>query len=155
MSLGHNARWKRSSSSQYDAIFLSFHLKRQILKRHTRVSSSMPQTLHRWELQTGNLSWTHGHCPCKFSLLGGKMNLWTYPIGCKLPFCCHSKLFSKNRPSGQFFLVVAMSVYISIYISVCLSVPFPCYFFKASRWPSDHMISSRPLIWSTLLYYQT
>ena len=27
-----------------------------------------------------------------------------------------------------------------------LYVPFPCNFFQASHWPSDHMINSRPLI---------
>ena len=38
-------------------------------------------------------------------------------------------VLSKNRPLGQFFLVVAMSVYIylSIYISVC---PLPMQFFS-------------------------
>ena len=51
-------------------------------------------------------------------------------------------LFSKNRPLGRFFHIVAMSVY----LSVCLFVPFSCYFFEASHWPSDPMISSRPLI---------
>ena len=31
-------------------------------------------------------------------------------------------------------------------IYVVCGVPFPCIFFKASHWRSDHMISSRPLI---------
>ena len=38
--------------------------------------------------------------------------------------------FSKNRPLGRFFLVVAMSVCLSVYLSVCLSVPSPCDFFR-------------------------
>ena len=29
---------------------------------------------------------------------------------------------------------------------VCMYVPFPCNFFEASRWPSDHTIRSRPHI---------
>ena len=47
-------------------------------------------------------------------------------------------LFSLNRPLGRFGLVVAMSVRISS--------PPHAIVFEASHWPSDHMISSRPLI---------
>ena len=46
--------------------------------------------------------------------------------------------FSPNRPLGRFGLVVAMSVLI-------LSPPH-AIFFEASHWPSDQMISSKPLI---------
>ena len=53
-----------------------------------------------------------------------------------------STQFSKNRPLGQFFLVVAMSAYLFI----CLSVASKRNFFKASHWPSDHMISLRLII---------
>ena len=53
--------------------------------------------------------------------------------------------FSKNRPQGWFFLVVPMSVYVCMYLFLCSYVP-PCNFFEASHWPSDTMISSRPLI---------
>ena len=46
-------------------------------------------------------------------------------------------------PLGRVGLVVAMSVC----VSVCLwNVPFQCDFFRASHWPSGHMIRSRPLI---------
>ena len=49
--------------------------------------------------------------------------------------------FLKNRSLGRIFLVVRVSVYLSIYLSVCL-FPFHVNFFKASHWPSDHMIRS-------------
>ena len=52
------------------------------------------------------------------------------------------KYFSKNRPLGRFFLVVAKSV---PELCVCLSPPH-AIFFEASNWPSDHMIRSRPQI---------
>ena len=58
-------------------------------------------------------------------------------------------MYSPNLPHtgavhvlGGFSLVVAMSVLIHPSI---LSLSH-AIFFKASRWPSDHMISSRPVI---------
>ena len=57
-----------------------------------------------------------------------------------------SLIFTDSPPLCQVSLVVTMSVR----PGRCLSVPSKCsFFFEASHWPSDHMISSRPLIGST------
>ena len=64
-----------------------------------------------------------------------------------LSVCVFGGIFSKNRPLGQFFHRVAMSVYISFCLSVCLSVCLLfMWLFLAFHWPSGHMIRSRPLI---------
>ena len=54
-------------------------------------------------------------------------------------FKVDSSYFHQLGPLGRVGLVVAKSV-------SYLFVPFPCNFFQASHWPSDHMICLRPLI---------
>ena len=49
--------------------------------------------------------------------------------------------FHQIGPLGKFCLVVAMSEYIKVGVSL-----FHVNFFKASHWPSDHMISLSPII---------
>ena len=39
-------------------------------------------------------------------------------------------IFSKNRPLGRFFIIVAMSVCLSVCLTVSLSVPSRCDFFR-------------------------
>ena len=60
------------------------------------------------------------------------------------PFSLPFQHFSHHRPLGSFGLVVAMS----IYEYICLYPPHAIFFY-AFIWPSDHMISSRPLIGHT------
>ena len=56
--------------------------------------------------------------------------------------CVRCHMFFKESPLGRFFHIVAMSVL----LSVCFMSPFHVTFFEDSHWPSDPMISSRPLI---------
>ena len=61
--------------------------------------------------------------------------------------CNLSDKFSKNRPLGGFFLLVAMSVC----LSVCLSVPFPCNIFKGLSLALRSHDQFKASHWSTLL----
>ena len=54
--------------------------------------------------------------------------------------------FSLNRPLDCFGLVVAMSVRMYVSGGPGILSPSHAIFFKASHWPSDHMIRFRPLI---------
>ena len=55
-------------------------------------------------------------------------------------FCTFSTLFTKSA------LGPLWSSSRNVRIIIYLSVPSQRFFFQASYWPSDHMISSRPLI---------
>ena len=52
-----------------------------------------------------------------------------------------TQTFSLNWSFGRLGLAVVMSVCVSLTLS-----PSHAMFFDASHWPSDHMITSRPLI---------
>ena len=71
-----------------------------------------------------------------------KLCYFTKLILIQLHYCLAKHFpFFKESALGRFFHRVAMSVCLSVCVSPSLAI-----FFKASHWPSGHMIRSRPII---------
>ena len=83
--------------SVYSTILTLEYLLRERLNQSHKIQllkwEVLEQLKRSTSLQTWNLSWTHGHCPCKIWPAWGKIDLWTHAICCKFSSCCYFEVF--------------------------------------------------------------